>query len=217
MTLLHLALLLKVPLVESALAHRALRLLGHPLELPPLILGLSYYSVDLLHGVLLLLIPHAPLWPPRADEHARHRRRAGLGLRLGLGLPFLLRVVLIGHLRVLALLLQVLAVVCEEFLDLGRGCGLLLLFGDVESQFDAGVLLIQHLHLLLLLLLDVGVEVLREGVGEGRGLGCRVGGGRDEEGVACQVLGGCLLVLGRCWRGKGLRESWVVVAHSGSL
>jgi hypothetical protein len=39
----------------------------------------------------------------------------------------------------------------------------LLLFRDVKSQLDAGVLMVQHLHLLLLidlLLLDVGIEIL---------------------------------------------------------
>ena len=89
----------------------------------------------------------------------------------------------------------------------------------MEGQLDPGVLMIEYLHLLLLLLLlDVGVEVLGEGVGEGGGRGSWVGRGWDEEGVACEVMWAwCLLVLGRCWRGKGLREGWVVVAHSGSL
>ena len=77
--------------------------------------------------------------------------------------------------------------------------------------------MVEYLHLLLLML-DVGVEVLWEGVGEGGGRGCWVSRGWDEEGVACQVMWAwCLLVLGRCWRGKGLREGWVVVAHSTSL
>ena len=72
LTLLHLSLLLQVPLIKPTLAHAALGLLlSHPLQLPLLILGLSYDSIDLFHGELLLLLLTA-LWPPGAYEHARH-------------------------------------------------------------------------------------------------------------------------------------------------
>ena len=73
----------------------------------------------------------------------------------------------------------------------------MLLLRDVKSQLDAGVFMIQYLHLLLLLLLVlyVGIEILGECVGEGWYLGRRVGWDRDEERVAGQVLGRRLLLL----------------------